>query len=299
MSILQGQGAADATRKSNTKQEICKASLSEPKGSPGNKRPARGGKTNGDRGGKKAKRRGMEEEDEEEKEKSRTTVGQRPKNTKRRSIASKISYKEESNSDRNDDEEELPSDEEFQATSEEEDSSENEAKPRKKMAGKGMSKPNVIKNTAANKRRSSGGKIKENDKEWEDMEAEVEKGREGRAMSKETKRRGGKKEGPGEDEWLEVYLDKTSSWVCVHVEHGVEMPHLCFQNATAPITYVVSLDGNGFLKDLGRKYDPTWMTSSRKRRVEDEWWEETLKPFSGPEDERDIKEDKEVHSYYV
>lgn len=72
------------------------------------------------------------------------------------------------------------------------------------------------------------------------------------------------------------------------------MPHLCSQNATAPLTYVVSVDGDGFLKDLGRKYDPTWMTSSRKRRVDEEWWEETLEPFLGPEYDRDLKEDKEV-----
>lgn len=96
------------------------------------------------------------------------------------------------------------------------------------------------------------------------------------------------------DEWLEVYLEKTSSWVCVDVEHGVAQPHLCSRNATAPMTYVVSVDGDGFVKDLGRKYDPTWMTSSRKRRVDEEWWEETLEPFLGPEDERDRKEDKEV-----
>lgn len=129
------------------------------------------------------------------------------------------------------------------------------------------------------------------DEGGEEEDADEEEG----AAGNGTKRRSGRKnDGPRADEWLEVYLVKTSSWVCVDTERGVGMPHLCSQNATAPITYVVSVDGDGFVKDLGRKYDPTWLTSSRKRRVDEEWWEETLQPFLGPEDERDMKEEKEV-----
>ncbi|CAB1416042.1 unnamed protein product [Pleuronectes platessa] len=80
---------------------------------------------------------------------------------------------------------------------------------------------------------------------------------------------------------------------------GVGMPQLCSQNATSPVTYVVSVDGDGFLKDLGRKYDPTWMTSSRKRRVDEDWWDETLEPFLGPEYERDKREDKELQNKLI
>ena len=134
----------------------------------------------------------------------------------------------------------------------------------------------------------------EEDKECEEEDDDDDDEEEGTKTNR-TKRRGGKRrEGPGTDEWLEVFVEKTSSWVCIDVEHGVAMPQLCSKNATAPVTYVVAVDGDGFVKDLGRKYDPTWMTSSRKRRVEEEWWEETLVPFLGPEDERDVKEDKEV-----
>lgn len=168
----------------------------------------------------------------------------------------------------------------------------------KKTKGKRKGKLNLAnsKDTAAQKRKSGGGK-KVEDQDSEEMEEDDEEG--GTMRRNGAKRRSGKKGGPGEDEWLEVYLEKTSSWVCVDVEHAVGMPQLCSQNATAPVTYVVSVDGDGFVKDLGRKYDPTWMTLSRKRRVDEEWWTETLGPFLGPEDERDIKEDKEVNSYYV
>lgn len=127
----------------------------------------------------------------------------------------------------------------------------------------------------------------EGDSDEDDGENEEE------VTSTESKKRK-QKDGPGADEWLEVYLDKSSSWVCVDADSGVVSPQVCSQNATRPLTYVVSVDGDGFLKDLGAKYDPTWMTSSRKRRVEDEWWDETLEPFEGPEDARDRQEDKEV-----
>lgn len=228
---------------------------------------------------------------------------QRPKNSKRRSIASKVSYKEESNSEGETNEERL-SDEEFQASSEEENSPDNdsEAEFTKKKSNR-RSKPYVhdSKNPPSQKRRRGDGKklVKEEDQEREEKEESDEHEGGGATSNGAQQRRSVKKKGPGEDEWLEVYLEKTSSWVCVDVEHGVGMPHLCSQNATAPVTYVVSVDGDGFVKDLGRKYDPTWMTSSRKRRVDDEWWEETLEPFLRPEDERDVKEDKEVSTYYV
>ncbi|XP_059189984.1 DNA repair protein complementing XP-C cells [Centropristis striata] len=278
-----GQGAKTspgAPGKSNTSQQSSKTTSPEPKVSPGNKRPAGGGKIKGGPGGKKAKTKEIKEE---EKEKVITSGGQRPKNSKRRSIASKVSYKEESNSEEEKEEDELNDDEEFQATSGE-DNEDSEGGVESRKGKKGKSK--------AKKRNSSGGKKQVKDEELE--EEEEEDAEEGTTSNTTKRRRGKHKDGPGADEWLEVYLEKTSSWVCVDVEHGVEMPQLCSQNATKPVTYVVSVDGDGFVKDLGRKYDPTWLTSSRKRRVDDDWWEETLEPLLGPEDERDMKEDKEL-----
>ncbi|XP_070766553.1 DNA repair protein complementing XP-C cells [Enoplosus armatus] len=288
--LAKGKGAKTSAGDQGQSQGTSKTSSPEPKVSSGTKRPAGGLKTKGDRGGKKAKRKEMKEEDEEEEEEEEkpiTSGGQRPKNSKRRSIASKVSYKEESNSDGENEEEGLSDEEEFQATSEE-DSADSESESKSTNKKKGNGKTKVNKNTAASKRRSGGDKKQVKEEDHDEGEG---------ATSNGTKRRSGKKkEGPGADEWLEVYLEKTSSWVCMDVEHGVGMPHLCSQNATAPVTYVVSLDGDGFLKDLGRKYDPTWMTSSRKRRVDEDWWEETLEPFLGPEDERDKMEDKELQN---
>ncbi|CAI5646970.1 unnamed protein product [Oreochromis niloticus] len=280
--------SAGAPEKSNTSKESSKTNSPEPKISPGTKRPAGGRKIKGDVGGKKAKKK---EKDEEEEKKVVVSGGQRPKNSKRRSVASKVSYKEESNSE-GEEEGGLSDEDEFQATSED-DSEDSESGVKSKKGNKGKAKGTHSKNTAAPKRRSSGGKKQVKDEEDGDWEEEEEEG-EGTTSNGTKRRSGAKREGPGADEWLEVYLEKTSSWVCVDVDHGVGVPQLCYRNATTPVTYVVSVDGDGFVKDLGKKYDPTWMTSSRKRRVDDDWWEETIEPFLGPEDEKDIKEDKEL-----
>ncbi|CAK6972907.1 DNA repair protein complementing XP-C cells [Scomber scombrus] len=283
-----GKGAKTSPGAPGKNQGASKTSPPEPKVSPGTKRPAGGGKTKGDRGGKKAKRKEIKEEEEE----AATYGRQKPKNSKRRSVASKVSYKEDSNTEGEKEDEGLSDEEDFQLTSEDDsDDFEDGAKTSK---GRGSSKAKVTnsKSTTASKSMSGGGENQVKDEK--DKEGEENDDEEG-TKNNQTKRRSGKRrEGPGTDEWLEVFLEKSSSWVCVDVEHGVAMPQLCSQNATAPVTYVVAVDGDGFVKDLGRKYDPTWMTSSRKRRVEEEWWEETLVPFLGPEDERDVKEDKEM-----
>ncbi|XP_068604457.1 DNA repair protein complementing XP-C cells [Brachionichthys hirsutus] len=289
-----GKGAAGAPGKSTTDQKTPKTSAPEPKVSPGTKRPAAGRKTNVERGGKRAKRTELKEE---VKETALAPGGQKPKNLKRRSVASKVSYKESSSEVEN--EEAGLSDEDFQVASEDEYSADSEsgAKSSNDRNKKAKSEPNVnkCKNATTPMRRSGGGK-KQVKQEEEEGDGNEGKG----SMSHVLKHRSRKKkQGPGADEWLEVYIEKDSSWICVDVEHGVGLPSLCSQNATAPVTYVVSVDGDGFLKDLGRKYDPTWMTLSRKRRVDEEWWQEMLEPFLGPKDEKDVKEDKELQNKLV
>ncbi|CAL8368906.1 unnamed protein product [Lota lota] len=291
-----------------------KESSLEPMVSPGTKRPAlaspaAAGRSGGARGGKRVKQKVEDEEEEEERQEvksGRKGGGQRPKNAKRRSVASKVSYKEESGSG----EEELSDgeEEEFQATGEEEDSDEEEERGRAKHGkGKSPGKRKHSSGDSGKKRISSGGKRREkinnnndeDEEEEEDDNNNVDKGGGGEgARSKRRSGGGGRKrtEGPGADEWLEVFVEKTSAWLCVDAEHGVDRPQLCWQNATQPLTYVVAVDGDGRLKDLGRKYDPTWMTSSRKRRVDEEWWGETLAPFLGWEGERDAKEEKELQA---
>uniref|UniRef100_A0A673G414 Xeroderma pigmentosum, complementation group C n=1 Tax=Sinocyclocheilus rhinocerous TaxID=307959 RepID=A0A673G414_9TELE len=183
--------------------------------------------------------------------------GQKPKNSSRRSVASKVSYKEVSS-----EEEEEQSEEEFQPTNEDDSEDSDGAMKvcrKSKVKGKGQAS-----------RRSSEKQVK--------------------------KQRRKRKEGKGADEWLEVYLECTGKWVCVDVDQGVGQPQLCSNQATQPITYVVAVDDEGYLKDLSSRYDPTWLTSSRRRRVDSEWWEETMELYKSPDTERGQKEDQEMQA---
>ncbi|CAL8281906.1 unnamed protein product, partial [Merluccius merluccius] len=294
--------------------------------SPGTKRPAPASSSG--RGGKRAKRREeVKEEEEEEREEGkgeeksgRKGGGQRPKNAKRRSVASKVSYKEESGSEEEElSDEEEEEEEEFQVTAEEEDSDDDEEEgggaKRGKGSGRGKRKHSGGGGgDSVKKRNSSGGKRREkinnNDEEEEEEEEDndVDGGGGGGEGTRSKRRSGGgggggggrkRREGAGgggADEWLEVFVQKASAWVCVDVALGVDVAPLCWRSATPPLTYVVAVDGAGRLRDLGRKYDPAWMTSSRRRRVDQEWWAETLAPFLGFEKERDEKEEKELQA---
>ncbi|KAI4874543.1 hypothetical protein NFI96_029019 [Prochilodus magdalenae] len=255
----------------------------KPKVSPGSKRSSAGEKR--ERGGKRQKKNETEEED-----KAKETVGgQRPKNTKRRSVASKVSYKEDSSEG-----EEASEGDEFQLTSEDEsDDSEVRAKRskrRSKTKGKGKDRA---------PRRSSGGnkhakKDEDDDDDDDEDYDEDDEEEEEKEEQKSKKYRGRRRQGKGDDEWIEVYLEGSKRWVCVDVVQGVGKPQLCTNQATHPITYVVGVDNEGYLKDLSTRYDPTWLTSSRRRRIDSEWWEETLEFYECPDSERERQEDKEL-----
>ncbi|XP_012682897.2 DNA repair protein complementing XP-C cells [Clupea harengus] len=259
-------------KKRPTEKSAAEKTSPEAKVSPGSKRPATGrgeGKT--ERGGKRPKKKHGTGEME--------GTGQRPKNTTRRSVASKVSYKDESSEEEAD----RSSEEEFQLSSGGESEEEEEEGGKKKgRAGKGKG---VAKGKSRAPRRSSGAKKtkKEIKSEEEDEEGEEETGK---------KRR----EGKGNDEWLEVYLEEAGRWVCVDVEQGVGQVQKCAAHATRPLVYVVGVDGEGYIKDLSRRYDPTWLTSSRKRRIDQDWWDETLDIYEAPDSEREKKEDNELEA---
>lgn len=212
-----------------------------------------------------------------------------------------MSYKEESS----DGELELSDGDEFKPCSEDDsDDSESGAKQsnwNSKAKGKGKSQASQHYGKI-NKRTK---KEEEEDYEMEDEE-EDEEGDEEEEYEEEEKEEKeiGRKRQPsrrwlikGDDEWIEVYLKGTKRWICVDVDQGVGKPELCSSQATLPITYVVGVDDHGYLKDVSCRYDPTWLTSSRKRRINSEWWEETLRFYECPDSKLKQEEDKEVQSH--
>ena len=48
------------------------------------------------------------------------------------------------------------------------------------------------------------------------------------------------------------------------------------------------------LKDVTRRYCTQYSTVTRKLRVDEEWWKQSLKPFLGARNARDREEDEEL-----
>uniref|UniRef100_A0A8C3YN78 p125 n=1 Tax=Catagonus wagneri TaxID=51154 RepID=A0A8C3YN78_9CETA len=121
----------------------------------------------------------------------------------------------------------------------------------------------------------------------------------GRKMSMRGEEAGGGKVA-GVDQWLEVFCEREDKWVCVDCVHGVVgQPLTCYQHATKPMTYVVGIDGDGWVRDVTQRYDPAWMTATRKCRVDTAWWAETLRPYRSPLLEREQREDQEFQAKHL
>lgn len=222
----------------------------------------------------------------------------RPKNNRRRRVASKVCYKEESGSDEG-------SASDFEVSEEESDLSDEDfetvPKRRRNSQASQNSKLTTIKRS---KTETSETRQAENLHGAETKPAKSTTPALPQAQRKKNKiissdEDDGQQEvrrAMGTDQWLEVFLEPEDKWVCVDCVHGnVGQPQLCFAHATKPLFYVVGFDNDGSVRDVTQRYDPVWMTSTRKSRVDPEWWEETLQPYESPFVERDKKEENEVN----
>ncbi|XP_075406198.1 DNA repair protein complementing XP-C cells [Tenrec ecaudatus] len=104
----------------------------------------------------------------------------------------------------------------------------------------------------------------------------------------------------GVDQWLEVFCEQEEKWVCVDCVHGVVgQPLTCYRYATKPMTYVVGIDNDGWVRDVTQRYDPDWMTVTHKCRVESTWWADTLRPYQSPRVDREKKEELEFQAKHL
>uniref|UniRef100_A0ABM5FJM0 DNA repair protein complementing XP-C cells isoform X1 n=1 Tax=Pogona vitticeps TaxID=103695 RepID=A0ABM5FJM0_9SAUR len=221
----------------------------------------------------------------------------RPKNDRQRRVASKVSYKEESGSDES-------GDSEFRVSEEDEDDSnvsdEDFEMPRRKQR---LSQGTPKANTAVNNRQKSVSSVLKGPNHSKAVPGKVATPSSSDSSKKRNKiissddneeEERGVVKVKGTDQWVEVFLEREDRWVCLDCVHGtVGQPLLCFKYATKPVCYIIGLDNNGSVKDVTQRYDPAWMTSTRKSRVDAQWWEDTLEPYRSPFVERDQKEDRE------
>ncbi|XP_054071852.1 DNA repair protein complementing XP-C cells isoform X1 [Rissa tridactyla] len=220
----------------------------------------------------------------------------RPKNDRRRRVASKVCYKEESGSDEG-------SVSDFEVSEEERDLSDEDfeivSKRQRSSVGSQKSKVTAIKSP---KTETSESRLSRNSYGAEPRPAKstapalphAQRKRNKIISSDEDDGQQEVRKVVGTDQWLEVFLEREDKWVCVDCVHGnVGQPQLCFTYATKPLSYIVGFDNDGSVRDVTQRYDPVWMTTTRKSRVDPEWWEDTLQPYKSPYVERDKKEENE------
>ncbi|XP_051483584.1 DNA repair protein complementing XP-C cells isoform X2 [Apus apus] len=220
----------------------------------------------------------------------------RPKNDRRRRVASKVSYKEESESDEG-------SASDFEISEEESDLSDEDFVPVSKRRKSSLDSQNSkVTATKSPRIEASESRLSKNSYGAEPRPAKSAASALPHAQRKRNKiissdEDDGQQEvrkAMGTDQWLEVFLEHEENWVCVDCVHGsVGQPQLCFRNATKPLSYIVGFDNDGSVRDVTQRYDPVWMTATRKSRVDREWWEDTLQPYKSPYVERDMKEENE------
>ncbi|XP_068713927.1 DNA repair protein complementing XP-C cells homolog [Montipora foliosa] len=95
--------------------------------------------------------------------------------------------------------------------------------------------------------------------------------------------------------WAEVYIPVEKKWICVHLESSsINHPELCEEQATQPLSYVISFDNKNCIKDVTNRYASSWMSKTRKLRIDSDWWEDTLLPYKSKNKKMDEMEDSHL-----
>ncbi|XP_067854464.1 DNA repair protein complementing XP-C cells isoform X2 [Heptranchias perlo] len=251
--------------------------------------------------------------EDEERPVAKKTDPPRPKNDRRRRVASKVSYKEE------DIEEDDDSDSDFEVVNDSADSSnysgeDNWGAPRGK-GNRSRAKPSRGRQTAQGNSKGVTLKAPKCEKGPEDSEEENFENDSGKTNP--AKRRSsqcnktkddssnesmrlvgeGSPSSNGSDHWIEVYAEAEKKWVSVDcVRNTLNHPELCVKYASKPLSYIIGFDNESCLRDVTQRYDAAWMTATRKRRIDPGWWDKTLAAFKSSCTERQKEEDMELQT---
>ena len=96
----------------------------------------------------------------------------------------------------------------------------------------------------------------------------------------------------GRDIWVEVYLEKVKSWICIDGDiSSVNQADECEKLATKPIKYVMTFDNECSIKDVTSRYASGWLTTTPKLRVDPDWLTETMSLYRTKNLKREKKED--------
>uniref|UniRef100_A0A2K6QM66 XPC complex subunit, DNA damage recognition and repair factor n=1 Tax=Rhinopithecus roxellana TaxID=61622 RepID=A0A2K6QM66_RHIRO len=274
----------------HTKPKTSKGTKQEETFAKGTCKPSAKGKRS--KGGRKERRKlSSSEEDQGPGDKQEKATQRRPHGRERR-VASRVSYKEESGSD------EAGSGSDFELSSgEASDPSDEDSEPSPPKQRKAPTPQRTKAGSKSASRTQCGSHHK--DPSLPAASSSSSSSKRGKKMSSDGER-AEKRSIAGIDQWLEVFCEQEEKWICVDCVHGVVgQPLTCYRYATKPVTYVVGIDSDGWVRDVTQRYDPAWMTVTRKCRVDAEWWAETLRPYQSPFMDREKKEDLEFQAKHM
>ncbi|KAI4492247.1 hypothetical protein M0802_009937 [Mischocyttarus mexicanus] len=93
--------------------------------------------------------------------------------------------------------------------------------------------------------------------------------------------------------WLEVYLESEENWISVNImDEKVHCVDELYKAASKPVLYVIAWNIDGTLRDVTRRYCPHWLTVTRKQRIDENWFSDTLHPWKEKKSAISETEDK-------
>ncbi|KAL0111899.1 hypothetical protein PUN28_013245 [Cardiocondyla obscurior] len=93
--------------------------------------------------------------------------------------------------------------------------------------------------------------------------------------------------------WVEVYVESKANWICINVIDGsVDCIAETYKKATKPVLYVIAYNSEGLIKDVTRRYCPQWLSVTRKQRIDEKWWMQTLNYWQERETAMSKQEDE-------
>ncbi|KAK9496877.1 hypothetical protein O3M35_012904 [Rhynocoris fuscipes] len=96
------------------------------------------------------------------------------------------------------------------------------------------------------------------------------------------------------DVWSEVYIEAEEKWISVDVVHNkINCDLQIFERCTSPVSYILAYNADGTIKDVTKRYVKQWHICS-KSRVDQSWWNRTLKSWAPPKTKRNEQEDEEL-----
>jgi xeroderma pigmentosum group C-complementing protein len=86
--------------------------------------------------------------------------------------------------------------------------------------------------------------------------------------------------------WVEIYAESEKKWISCDLLHNIiDKPLEIANKSLNPLSYVIAFDTEEYIREVTQRYSNDWMSVvMKKRRIDQNWWSQTLKPF-----ERSIK----------